>query len=209
MSGTAPLREAAHRLLLALAARSEETGKAHADQCNAFAGVGTAHFGKTGDGGVNRELVESVKTALKVGYRHIDTAEAYSNEASVGVALSETDVPRSEVYITGKVAAGLKDGAYRATIEAQLKKLQIDSLDLYLIHWPQDLGKDGFPTIEEAWRQLEEIKDAGLVKSIGVSNFRKAELQRIVDSKPKHIPTVNQIEVSHRQAPSACLRAAH
>ena len=91
-------------------------------------------------------------------------AEAYDNEESVGVAIQESGVPREEIYLTTKVAAGLKGKTALETLTRQLELLRTSYVDLYLIHWPTDLGKDGFPTHEEAWKQLEEVKKKGLAK---------------------------------------------
>ncbi|GAA5894126.1 hypothetical protein JCM8208_002354 [Rhodotorula glutinis] len=151
-------------------------------------GIGTAHFGNDGP-----ELVETIKTALKVGFRHLDGAESYKNEESLGKAIAEGGVPREELYVTTKCGAGLKD--IQSSFDGSLKKLGLAHVDLYLIHWPQDFPKPGYPTIEQAWKQLEAIKDSGRAKSIGVSNFRVRDLEKILAmSDLKHKPVVNQIE---------------
>ncbi|GAA6052784.1 hypothetical protein JCM3770_003547 [Rhodotorula araucariae] len=151
-------------------------------------GVGTAHFGRD-----TPELVETVKTALAVGFRHLDGAEAYGNEGSLGKAIAESGIPRSELFITTKSGPGLKD--IPASFEQSLKKLGVDSVDLYLIHWPYDFPKPGYPTLEEAWKQLEAIKDSGRAKSIGVSNYRLRDLEKLLAIPDlKHKPAVNQIE---------------
>ncbi|KAK4699596.1 hypothetical protein P7C70_g6664, partial [Phenoliferia sp. Uapishka_3] len=156
-------------------------------------GVGTAWFGagKGSADGVSRDLVDAVKTALEAGYRHLDNAEAYANEASVGVAIAESGISRNELYICTKTGPGIKDipGNFRL----QLKKLGVKYVDLLLIHWPYDFGKDGKPSNEEAWKQLEILKDEGLAKSIGVSNYRISDLKKTL-AIARHRPVVNQIE---------------
>jgi len=151
-------------------------------------GVGTAHFG-----GDSPELVQTIKTALEVGFRHLDGAEAYKNEESLGKAIAESGIPRDELYVTTKSGPGLKD--IPASFDQSLKKLGLSHVDLYLIHWPYDFPKPGYPTIEEAWKALEAIKDSGRAKSIGVSNFRVRDLEKILAIPDlKHKPACNQIE---------------
>ncbi|BGP37951.1 hypothetical protein JCM10450v2_001888 [Rhodotorula kratochvilovae] len=151
-------------------------------------GVGTAHFGSD-----TPELVETVKTALAVGFRHLDGAEAYGNEISLGKAIAQSGIPRSELFVTTKSGPGLKD--IPASFEQSLKKLGLDHVDLYLIHWPYDFPKPGYPTLEKAWKQLEAIKDSGKAKSIGVSNYRLRDLEKLLAIPDlKHKPVVNQIE---------------
>ncbi|GAA6027022.1 hypothetical protein JCM8097_006047 [Rhodosporidiobolus ruineniae] len=156
-------------------------------------GVGTAWYGKEKDGQVNREIVDTVLLAIKNGYRHLDGAEAYGNETSLGVAIKESGLPREELFVTTKSGPGLKD--INASFDNSLKKLDLDYVDLYLIHWPYDFPKPGYPTIQEAWKTLESIKDSGRAKSIGISNFRVRDVQKILDIPDlKHKPAVNQIE---------------
>ncbi|GAA5926976.1 hypothetical protein JCM10213_005539 [Rhodosporidiobolus nylandii] len=156
-------------------------------------GVGTAWYGKEKDGQVNREIVDTVKTAIASGFRHLDGAEAYGNETSLGAAVKESGLPREELFVTTKSGPGLKD--INASFDASLKKLGLDYVNLYLIHWPYDFPKPGYPTIEEAWKTLEAIKDSGRAKSIGVSNFRVRDLEKILAIPDlKHKPSVNQIE---------------
>ena len=103
------------------------------------------------------------------GYRHIDTAQAYRNEASVGRALRDSGVPREEVFITTKFFPGRSDPVAEA--EQSLRRLGVEQLDLYLVHWPQ-----GGPTW--AWPGMERARELGLARSIGVSNFSADELKR-------------------------------
>lgn len=132
------------------------------------------------------ECERAVTAALEVGYRLIDTAQAYRNEASVGRAIRGSGIPREEIFLTTKFYPGGKDA--RVEAEKSLERLATDYLDLYLIHWPQ-----GGPTW--AWPGMEAAVEAGLTKGIGISNFSTAELQQL--SKASEIqPAVNQIQFS-------------
>ena len=133
------------------------------------------------------DLKRSVADALKEGYRHFDTAAIYHNEAWLGEALAQSDVKREELFITSKVWNS--NTTYDETIAAfqeTLKKLQTDYLDLYLIHWPSE----GY---NEKWRAMESLYNEGLIKSIGVSNFEKPHLDKLLTTA-KIVPTVDQIE---------------
>lgn len=142
------------------------------------------------------ELVNAVKFAIKHGYRSIDTAAIYENEEGVGQAiregLDETGISREELFVTSKVWNS--DLGYESTIaayETSLKKLGLDYLDLYLIHWPVE-GK-----YKEAWRALETLYKEGKVKAIGVSNFQIHHLEDLMkDAEIK--PMVNQVEYHPR-----------
>jgi diketogulonate reductase-like aldo/keto reductase len=116
------------------------------------------------------ECVNAVRWALEAGYRHIDTAQAYGNEASVGRALRDSDVAREEVFITTKFYPGHSDPAAEA--ENSLRRLGVDQVDLYIVHWPQ-----GGATW--AWPGMEVARERGHAKSIGVSNFSAQELDEV------------------------------
>ena len=132
------------------------------------------------------ETEQAVSAALETGYRLIDTAQAYGNEASVGRAIRSSGIPREEIFLTTKFYPGGKDA--RVEAEKSLERLGTDYLDLYLIHWPQ-----GGPTW--AWPGMEAAVDGGLTKGIGISNFSTAELQEL--SKVAQIqPVANQIQFS-------------
>ncbi|NRD76842.1 aldo/keto reductase [Bacillus sp. BRMEA1] len=138
------------------------------------------------------ELVNAVKFAIKHGYRSVDTAAIYENEEAVGQAIRESGVPREELFVTSKVWNS--DLGYTSTItafETSLKKLGLDYLDLYLIHWPVE-GK-----YKEAWRALETLYQEGKVRAIGVSNFHIHHLEDLM--KDANInPMVNQVEYHPR-----------
>jgi diketogulonate reductase-like aldo/keto reductase len=132
------------------------------------------------------ECVNAVRWALELGYRHIDTAQAYGNEESVGQGLRDSGVPREEVFITTKFYPAHKDPVAEA--ERSLQRLGVDHLDLYIIHWPQ-----GGPTW--AWPGMERARELGYARSIGVSNFDAAELQQLM-ATASIAPVVNQVQFS-------------
>lgn len=141
-----------------------------------------------------KEVENAVTAALNNGYRSIDTAAVYDNERGVGNAITESDVPREEVFLTSKVWN--TNQGYRSTHEAfeeSLEKLQTDYLDLYLIHWPK--GKLSV----ETWKAMEEIYKKGAVRAIGVSNFLVHHLKEFFP-ECKVIPAVNQFEFHPRLA---------
>ena len=122
--------------------------------------------------------VNAVRWALELGYRHIDTAQAYGNEESVGRALRDSGVPRREVFLTTKFYPGPKFQPWRrddpvAAAEQSLRRLGVDQVDLYLVHWPQ-----GGPTW--AWPRMEQARKLGLARSVGVSNFGTSELEDVI-----------------------------
>lgn len=138
-----------------------------------------------------QECIEVVKNAINVGYRHIDTASAYENENEIGIAIHDCNVPRSELFITSKVWKNSM--GYNNTIKSfnsTLKKLNIDYVDLFLIHWPNNTNNR---INIETWRALERMYSEGKVKSIGVSNFLAKHIKMILDYC-NVIPAVNQIE---------------
>ncbi|BCH08925.1 oxidoreductase [Mesorhizobium sp. 131-3-5] len=142
--------------------------------------------------------------AIKAGYRLIDTAQGYRNEEGVGEAIRAADVPRSELYITSKLRNGAheRDAALRA-FDDTMEKLGIEQLDLFLIHWPVP-SRDKYV---EAWKTLIELKQAGRIKSIGVSNFNRDHLERII-GETGVVPVANQIEL-HPRFQQRALREFH
>lgn len=137
------------------------------------------------------ETKDAVRSALDVGYRHIDTAEMYENEGEVGQAVRESRLAREEVFVTSKLNNGFHahDDALRA-FDQSLATMGVDYLDLFLIHWPMP----GVGSYVETWRALEEIAATGRVRAIGVSNFQPGHLRRLLDETDT-VPAVNQIEV--------------
>lgn len=139
----------------------------------------------------SEEVTPAVATALEVGYRHIDTAAAYGNEAGVGKAIAESGLTRDEIFITTKLSnADHREFRAREAVEESLERLGVEQLDLYLIHWPiTPLGEH-----VRTWADLVAIKEAGLTRSIGVSNFLPHQLDEII-AATSVVPTVNQIEM--------------
>lgn len=137
------------------------------------------------------DIVDAVTHALRTGYRHIDTAQAYGNEEGVGKAIADSGIPREELWVTTKLNNG-KHTRSEAVAEAKtsLSKLGLDYLDLYLIHWPTP----GTGDYVDTWRGMQDAREQGLAKSIGVSNFQPDHLQRLADDGGT-LPTVNQIEL--------------
>ena len=147
---------------------------------------------QTPDGDVAEHAVES---ALNAGYRHIDTAAAYGNEESVGEALKRSGVNRHDLFITTKLWNA--DHGYKsakAAIDRSLQNLKVDYLDLYLIHWPNpvDMRDHWAEANAESWRAMEEAVQAGKIRAIGVSNFRKRHLDELLKTAEIK-PVVNQI----------------
>lgn len=144
-----------------------------------------------------QETVDAVKMALDAGYRHIDTAATYGNEKSVGRALKQSGIDRSELFVTSKLWNS--DRGYEnalAAFNASLEKLGLEYLDLYLIHWPAAKGADEeWQKINaDTWRALEKLYNDGYVRAIGVSNFKPRHLEPLM--KVSEIdPMVNQIEM--------------
>jgi diketogulonate reductase-like aldo/keto reductase len=138
--------------------------------------------------------IQSCLTALKSGYRHIDTAQYYGNEKEVGKAVQQSEIARKDVYLTTKIltAAGSVDESYRSCVDS-VKKLDPDTeyADLFLIHSPNS-GKD---QVKEMWQALEKLHSEGKAKSIGVSNFGIKHIEEMRKYAKVWPPHVNQIEV--------------
>jgi diketogulonate reductase-like aldo/keto reductase len=136
--------------------------------------------------------VNAVRWALELGYRHIDTAQAYGNEKGVGQGLRESGVPREDVYITTKFQPNKKVPVRE--LEGSLKRLGVDQVDLYLVHWPQGGAL-------QAWPGMEQAKQRGLTESIGVSNYSARQLEEVIGSATAP-PVIDQVQfsaVSHRR----------
>ena len=153
---------------------------------------------------MNEEAPDAVRTALELGYRLIDTAARYENEEAVGRGIAESGVPRDEIVVTTKLRG--QDQGYESALrafETSRRKLGLDYVDLYLIHWP-------LPRVDkyvDSWRAVVKLRDEGVVRSIGVSNFTAAHLDRIV-AETDVAPAVNQIEL-HPYFTQPELRAAN
>jgi len=138
------------------------------------------------------QAYQSVRTALEVGYRHIDTATIYQNEREVGRAVADSGVPREDIFITTKLPPR-RAGRARETLDASLKALGTDQVDLWLIHWPP--GRSGAP---ELWQEFIKVRDEGLARAVGVSNYSVEQLDRLQQATGE-MPAVNQIPWSTRE----------
>jgi 2,5-diketo-D-gluconate reductase A len=134
-----------------------------------------------------------VSEALEVGYRHIDTAQMYGNEAGVGAALKRAGLGREDVYVTTKLNNGFhRPEDAKRSLRESLERLQLDRVDLFLIHWPLPTQYDG--DYVSTWQALVDLREEGLTTSVGVSNFQPEHLDRIV-AETGVVPVVNQIEI--------------
>jgi len=150
------------------------------------------------------ETQEVVEHALEAGYRHVDTAAAYRNEKGVGTAIAASGLPREDVFVTTKLWNSQQGyDSTLAAFDASLGRLGFDYVDLYLIHWPVPT-EDRFV---DTWRAFERIRDDGRVRTIGVSNFRVEDLERL-RAETETLPTINQVEL-HPRLQQAELRAWH
>lgn len=134
------------------------------------------------------DIVGTVATALETGYRHIDTAQMYGNEAGVGQAIAESGIPREQIYVTTKLNNDRHHDAETA-LEQSLERLGLDRVDLYLVHWPRQEN-----THVKAWEGLVASRERGLTTSVGVSNFHPRHLTEAIEATGV-TPVVNQIEV--------------
>jgi 2,5-diketo-D-gluconate reductase A len=129
---------------------------------------------------------EAVRDALVAGYRHIDTATMYRNEAEVGRALKDSGVPRDEIFVTTKLPPD-RAGKERRTLDASLRALGLDAIDLWLIHWPPSRGRS-----VSVWREFLAARDEGRVRAVGVSNYGIGEIDELTGATGE-TPAVNQI----------------
>ena len=161
--------------------------------------IGFGTYPLRGDDGT-----EAIRTAIETGYRLVDTAVNYDNEAEVGEAIRRSGVPRDELVVASKIPG--RHHAYDAAIASvreSLDRLGLERTDLHLVHWPNpSQGR-----YVEAWRALVQLQKDGLVRSIGVSNFTEEHLERIVDETGV-VPAVNQVEL-HPRFPQEQMRAVH
>ncbi|MEA2149843.1 MAG: 2,5-diketo-D-gluconate reductase, partial [Solirubrobacteraceae bacterium] len=139
------------------------------------------------------ETAATVSTALEMGYRHIDTAQMYRNERGVGEAVRASGLDRADIFITSKLNNSFhRPDDARAAFARTLAELQVEYVDLFLIHWPLPTLYDG--DFVSTWRTLEEFRREGRARSIGVSNFQVEHLQRLAAATDV-VPAVNQIEL--------------
>jgi diketogulonate reductase-like aldo/keto reductase len=161
----------------------------------------------------NDQAADAVRAAIKIGYRNIDTAQAYGNERGVGEGVRTSGVSREELFVSTKLAAEIKDydGAV-AAIDESLAKLDIGYIDLMLIHAPQPWddfrGGDYAEGNRQAWRALEEAHEAGKIRAIGVSNFLQSDLENILEHGTV-TPHVNQLLVHAGNTPSELIKFCH
>jgi len=150
------------------------------------------------------ETESAVSTALRTGYRLIDTAQGYQNEEGVGSAVAKSDIPRDQLFITTKLTNS--EQGYDRTLKAfdqSMAKLDIEVLDLFLIHWPQPM----FDQYVDTWRAFEQLQSDGRIRSVGVSNFEIEHLERLAQ-ETSVVPAVNQIEL-HPEFSQEELRSYH
>lgn len=151
-------------------------------------GAGTKWYSGDNSKPVDQEFVKAVHEALNIGYRHLDAAEMYGTDTSIGEALRTQSIPRNQLWITSKVFRNIANIQQACT--DSLSRLGIDYLDLFLIHAPYfDRNKI---SLEQAWKEMEKLVENGKVKAIGVSNFQKEHLEELLALNPKIKPAVNQ-----------------
>ncbi len=147
-------------------------------------GLGTYRIGYT-----DVEIYNAIRSALDLGFRHIDTATLYRNEAAIGKAIRDSKISREELFVTTKVwGSDILSGNLKKAFDISLKLLDIDYIDLYLVHWPV-AGKEA-----DTWYKMEEIYSTGKTKSIGVSNHLQHHLEKVLNAATIK-PVVNQIEM--------------
>lgn len=158
-------------------------------------GLGTYKIGRTDD-----DVYRAIRSALDIGYRHIDTATLYLNEQAVGKAIRESGIPREELFVTTKLwGSDVLKNNIQGAFAGSLKNMGLDYLDLYLVHWPVK-GK-----LQSTWQQMEEIHRSGRVRSIGLSNHQIHHMKEALESATIQ-PVVNQVEL-HPYLPQDELRA--
>ncbi len=159
----------------------------------------------------DENAAQAVKDAVELGYRHIDTAQAYGNEAGVGEGVRTCGIQRSDIFVTTKLDAGVKSYAEAvASIEGSLEKMGLDYIDLMIIHSPQPWDKFGeqdrfFDGNKEAWQALEEAYNAGKLRSIGLSNFQQEDIENILGTCTVK-PMINQILAHVSNTPHELIR---
>lgn len=152
-------------------------------------GTGTSWFKQGDETQLDQACISSAATAINLGYHHLDGAEIYKTETELGAAIKQSGVAREKLYVVTKVLPNIDD--IPAALKASLKKLGVDYVDLYLIHAP--FFSDKKEDHQAKWAQMEELKSAGLARSIGVSNYLPKQLDWILETA-KTPPSINQIE---------------
>lgn len=148
-------------------------------------GTGTALYG--------RDALDAVRLAIDKGITHLDGAQIYNNEGTLGAGIRASGKPRSELYLVTKLKQPLAPSqTVKESLQRSLERLGVEYVDLFLIHSPSPANSEG--TLKELWRGMEEVKRLGLTKSIGVSNFRVEDIQEVLESATI-LPAVNQIEL--------------
>ncbi|HCD06799.1 aldo/keto reductase [Companilactobacillus crustorum] len=158
------------------------------------------------------QVADAVKNAVKIGYRHIDTAQAYGNERGVGEGVRDAGIPRDQIFVNSKVAAEIKNyDEAKASIDETLNKMKLDYLDMMIIHNPQpwkevNQGNDRhFEGNLETWRAMEDAVKAGKLKTIGVSSFQKEDLDNLIKNSDT-TPAVNQVQIHIGDTPADIIK---
>ncbi|KAI9671544.1 MAG: hypothetical protein M1817_003596 [Caeruleum heppii] len=152
-------------------------------------GTGTAWFKDGGKGPMDPKLVATLKTAISSGFTHIDCADSYGTEEEVGIAVKDCGLNRERLFVTTKVLDNMND--IPGAIDASLSKLQMDYVDLYLIHSPYYTKNPA--DLQRAWKAMETVKASGKARSIGVSNFQRSHIEALLEVATV-VPAVNQLE---------------